>query len=85
MSQVRELFDRIIEDGVITRAEHDDFMELIHEDGRIDKEESEQISRMFKLISEGKLKIVDEDREAAERKRREKLRETIQAAAAPKK
>ncbi len=72
---IKEVFDRAIEDGVMTSAEHEAFIDLIHKDGVIDPEESEQISRLFRLIQAGKLVIVDEERErAADRKRAEALR-----------
>ncbi len=78
MSNIKELFDQIIEDGVITRDEHDRFMDIIHGDGQIDQEESEQISRMFRLIKEGKLKIVDTERDIAEKRRRDELRKKLE-------
>jgi hypothetical protein len=70
MPSIKELVDQIIEDGVLTREEHDSFIEQVHADGEIDQEESEQISRLFRLIQEGKLKVVDEERENAEAMRR---------------
>ncbi|MCB0345792.1 MAG: hypothetical protein KDD66_11795 [Bdellovibrionales bacterium] len=68
---IKEMVDKYIEDGVMTREEHDEFIKLVHADGVIDDEESEQISRIFKLISDGKLVIVDEMREKFEKKRQE--------------
>ena len=78
MSNIKELFEEIVEDGVITRDEHDMFMDMIHADGQIDAEESEQISRMFRLIKEGKLRIVDSDREISEKRRRDELRKKLE-------
>ncbi len=69
MTLVKEIVDRAVEDGVITNAEHEAFIELVHKDGIIDPEESEQISRIFRLIQAGKVKIVDELREASERRK----------------
>ena len=66
MASLKDMLDRFIEDGVLTRQEHDLFIEQIHADGKIDDSEKAQISRMFQLIREGKLKIVDEEREAIE-------------------
>lgn len=74
---IKELVDQIIEDGVLTREEHDDFIERVHADGQIDDEESEQISRLFKLIQDGTLKVVDEDREHAEARRRAELEKKL--------
>lgn len=74
---IKELVDQIIEDGVLTREEHDAFIEKVHADGQIDDEESEQISRLFKMIQDGTLKVVDEDRERAEARRREELEKKL--------
>lgn len=79
MSSIKEFFDKIIEDGVITREEHDDFMDSIYGDGKVDEEESAQISRMFQLVKEGKIKIIDEDRENAEKRKRDKLKSKLEA------
>lgn len=77
MSEVKEMLDRIIEDGVITREEHDAFMDLINADGEIDEQESEQISRMFALLSAGQVQVVDEERQEAEAKRREDVKKAL--------
>lgn len=77
MASIKELVDKIIEDGVLTREEHDSFIDQVHADGEIDQEESEQISRLFKLIQDGTLKVVDEDREKAEAARREELEKKL--------
>ena len=58
MESIKELLDRIIEDGVMTGDEHSEFIRRVNADGEIDDEESEQIARLFQLISEGKLKVV---------------------------
>lgn len=60
MSTIRKLLDQIIEDGVLTREEHEQFVKQIHEDGAIDLEEGQQIARLFRLISEGKVKVLDD-------------------------
>ncbi len=65
MSKVREVLEEAISDGVITREEHDAFIEAMHADGQIDEEEHELISAMFRLIQEGKLTVVDDERERA--------------------
>lgn len=75
MADIKELFEQIIEDGIISREEHDEFIEMVHADGRIDADESAMISRMFKLIQEGKLKVVDEERSVSEARRRKQLME----------
>lgn len=63
---IKELVDKLVEDGVITSSEHEEFINLVHKDGVVDDEESAQIARVFSMISEGTLKVVDEDREQAE-------------------
>lgn len=63
---IQEVLDRAIEDGVLTNDEHEQLMNRMHKDGQIDAKESALISKLFALIREGKLKIVDSDREAAE-------------------
>ncbi len=54
---IKELVDRIIEDGVITKAEHEEFLLKVKENGKIDSEESKQISRLREMIEKGELKI----------------------------
>lgn len=72
MPSLKEMLDQFVADGVLTREEHDEFIEAIHADGKIDDEERAQISRMFALIKEGKLKVVDTERERfAEMRKRE--------------
>lgn len=68
---IKEMVDKYVEDGVMTRQEHEEFIQLVHKDGVIDEAESEQISRIFNLINEGKLVIVDEMREKFDEKRKE--------------
>ena len=77
MGQIKDIVDKIIEDGVLTREEHDAFIDQVHADGQIDEEESEQISRIFKLIAEGKLTVVNDEREASEKKRQEELEKKL--------
>lgn len=79
MGIVKDMLDKFIEDGVLTRDEHDQFIDQIHADGKIDDEESSQISRMFTLIRDGKLKVVDHEREKFEEIKR-KQAETAKAA-----
>ncbi|MFN8389874.1 MAG: hypothetical protein U0136_06265 [Bdellovibrionota bacterium] len=78
MASLKEMLDSFVADGVLTRDEHDEFIAAVSADGKIDDEERAQISRMFQLIRDGKLTVVDTERERfAEMKRREA------AAAAP--
>ena len=77
MADIKAVFEQMIADGVVTREEHDAFIEDIHADGQIDAEESAIISELFKLIKEGKIKIVDSEREKAEHLRRQELQQKL--------
>ena len=66
MGNITELFNKIIEDGVITREEYDEFFEEMQRDGVIDEEESALISKMFQLIQSNEIKIVDDEREKSD-------------------
>ncbi len=79
MSALKQFVDEIIEDGIITAEEHQQFTDLVHEDGEIDAEESEQISRIFRLVSEGKVRIVDEERNVASREELEQAKAEVLA------
>jgi hypothetical protein len=72
---LEEFVDHIIEDGIITTEEHDKFMELVHADGEIDAEESALISKIFKLIQSGQVKVVDKDREAVSRQEADEVKQ----------
>ena len=74
---IKELFDEIIDDGIITREEHDAFIEEMAADGKIDEEESAIITKMFAMIKEGKIKIVDSERDALELKKKKELQEKM--------
>ena len=77
MSTIKELLDQIIEDGIMTQEEHDTFITQISADGKIDADESAQISRLFRLIQEGKVRVVDVDRERAMADRQADLEEKL--------
>lgn len=77
MSKIREMFDTIVDDGVLTREEHDAFVEEMHADGEIDDEESELISRLFRMIQASELVVVDDEREKAEHLKREQLKKKM--------
>ncbi|MDR2337795.1 MAG: hypothetical protein LBE20_03995 [Deltaproteobacteria bacterium] len=66
MSKITDIFNEIVEDGVITRDEYDNFFNVMQTDGTIDEEESGLISQMFKMIQNGTIKIVDTEREKSE-------------------
>lgn len=66
MSDIKDLVDAYAAKGVMTRQEHDALISEIQRDGEVDEAESEQLSRIFKLVAENKLRIVDSEREAAE-------------------
>lgn len=77
MESIKSLVDKAIEDGVLTTAEHEELMELIHKDGKLDIQEREQLARISRLTQSGELKIVDEDREASYERRREDLKKKL--------
>ncbi len=54
---IKELVDRIIEDGVISGDEYDELLKTIHADGKIDQGEKDQIDRVYKLIKDGTITI----------------------------
>lgn len=70
MATLHDLVDRIAEGGVLTTEEYDSIFDVISRDGRIDEEESREISRIFRLVSEQKVTIVDPERERSERLKR---------------
>ena len=76
---IQEVLDRAIEYGVMTNDEHEQLMNRIHKDGKIEPDESAVISKVFALIREGKLKIVDTEREAAEIIRKQEQEKQAQA------
>lgn len=80
MSALKRFVDEIIEDGVITSEEHQQFTDLVHADGVIDAEESEQISRIFRLVAEGKVAILDESRDVSGREELERAKAEFVAA-----
>jgi len=52
---IKELVDKILADGKITKEEHIQFQLAITEDGKIDREEKEQINRILDLIEKGEV------------------------------
>ena len=55
---IKKLVDSIVKDGKLTLREHKLLLKKIHEDGMIDEEENEQLTRVLEMISRGELKIV---------------------------
>ncbi len=81
MSTLKDMLDKFVEDGVLTREEHDQFIEQVSADGKIDPEERIQMQRMFELIKTGKLKVVDEEREKFDLiKKKEALQKKLNSA-----
>lgn len=56
---IKELVDRAMDDGEISSTEYETIMDAIHKDGKISDEEREQLSVIFKLAQEGKIKVID--------------------------
>jgi len=57
MTSIKELADKILEDGKISKEEYQEFLQTIHADGTVDAEEKEQIDRIHQLIKEGKVEV----------------------------
>ncbi|MCB0345322.1 MAG: AIM24 family protein [Bdellovibrionales bacterium] len=64
MSDIKDRVDAFAAKGVMTRAEHDALIADIQSDGVVDDAESEQLSRIFKLVADKKLLIVESEKEA---------------------
>ncbi len=75
MDKIREIIDKSLATGEMTQRQHDTIMQLIHADGEIDSAESEQLSRIFSAVRNGKLAIVDSDRVVLEQEKEAKRRE----------
>ena len=56
---VKDLVDRIVADGKITKDEQRTLNDLLMEDGKIDDEENKQIKRIMQLMNDGAIKLVD--------------------------
>jgi hypothetical protein len=54
--RLRKLIDHIIEDGIITHAEYESIMRLVHEDLHIDNQEKAMISELQKMIENNMIK-----------------------------
>lgn len=55
---IKQLVDRIVSDGRLTVDEHRLLQKKINEDGKIDQKENEQLTRVLKMIKNGKIKVV---------------------------
>jgi len=71
---LHQFVEAMIADGIISTKEHEEFMDLVHEDNEIDEEESALISKIFKLISSGQVKVVDEERDKVCRETSEQIK-----------
>ena len=67
-SELTQVLDRIIKDGVVTQDEYDRFIELVHLDGKISEEERAELSRLFRLVQSGEIEIINEDRNKTRQK-----------------
>ncbi|MDQ6961387.1 MAG: hypothetical protein Q9M28_02495 [Mariprofundaceae bacterium] len=54
---ITELVNQIIKDGKITQNEYEGFLAKVKEDGQIDAEEKEQITRLMAMIDRKELTI----------------------------
>ena len=57
MNKIKKLVDDIIADGIVTDEEHGTFLEAIHLDGVIDCQEQEQITRIYNLLKQSKIRV----------------------------
>jgi hypothetical protein len=48
--RLRSLIEHVIEDGIITHAEYDSIMQIVHEDLYIDNQERAMIKELQKMI-----------------------------------
>ncbi len=48
--RLRKLIDHVMEDGIITHAEYESIMRLVHDDLHIDNQEKAMIRELQKLI-----------------------------------
>jgi len=53
------LVDRILADGVLTRAEQEEFMAAVLADDHVSEEELAQMQRVIELIESGQLKVIE--------------------------
>jgi uncharacterized protein (AIM24 family) len=65
MNRIEAIIDQTLAKGVLTQAEHDELMRLINHDGVVDEFETQQLSRLSGAIEQGKLRVVDTDRQKA--------------------
>ena len=77
MASLQELLDKFIADGVLTYDEHEDLMNRIHADGKIDADEKAVISKIFSLIQSGQLVVVNDEREASVQRRKEEIKQKM--------
>ncbi len=55
---IKELTDRIVEDGVLTQEEYRMFMDHVDADGLIDAAEEAQIKRILRMIQHRELSVI---------------------------
>ena len=83
--ELKEMVEKFIEDGELSYEEHEELMEQIHADGQIDAEEKALISKIFKLIQSGELKVINPERDASEQRRKDEVRKKLMSQNAEKK
>jgi uncharacterized protein (AIM24 family) len=64
MADVRRLIDQFKYQGVMTREDYDSIIKMVQEDGMVDKEEGEQLQRLFGYVNSGEIKVTEEKAEA---------------------
>ncbi len=75
---LKERVDAAINAGVLSEKEHDEILQLIHSDGKIDEAEKTQMSRLFEARQSGALQISDTASDSAPAtSRNRKLRDEL--------
>ena len=82
---LKEMVEKFIADGELSYEEHEELMEKIHADGKIDQEERALVSKIFKLIQSGELKVINPERDASEQHRKDEIRKKLMSQSTEKK
>ncbi|MCB0324828.1 MAG: AIM24 family protein [Bdellovibrionales bacterium] len=66
MSKIDAFIAESLASGVMTQDRHDEIMLLIQRDGEIDEQETEQLSRLFRAVQSGQIRVVDNSESAVD-------------------
>lgn len=56
---IKELVERVMEDGVVTKKEHQKILKEISKDGQLDEDEAKEIQRLVDKIDSGELTVIE--------------------------